>query len=666
MTESVDYSLYRVHELHPNRIAVVYGDRSCTFLQLHDSIKAYASYLRSVGVERGDKVALWGYGSINWLVAFFGIVRAGGVAVLVNHSLRIEDVTPLLQIANARFLVCGDTVASREVPNAMELVAHAAGIPEDHCIVANTSRLDLVEQYEHGDTSNVDGLDRTALDETAFIIFTSGTTSLPKAVQLSRAALMYDARGFSDVLGDAMGLTVLCGAPLFHILGLLVANAYLAHGGTVILPANNKPQTIANTIAAHDVTDMVAVGAIYVGLEGVPTFEQDVSPRLRLCMIAGGMSTPVQMMRMECNFANATFINMYGLSESAPLTMVSPSDLVDLRAYTVGRALDGVTLRITDGEGNELPAGEVGEVWAQSPGLTNGYLGLPAEDQPFDSQGWLHTGDLGLVDENGYLYLSGRAKELIIRGGENIVPSEVESEILKLPNIADAKVMGAPHPSLGESVEACVTLKDASVPFSENEVRAQLLERLPRFKVPSHVFCYDEFPLLANGKLNVRELRANMLNKVLRAQFGEELAGGIRVFDLVIRSMRYTITAVSSMLAELASHAGFSHNYISRVKRAVEEIMAERTVDAYETAGDIRVMLTLAPDFIRISFSDDGAEYYIDKRKESSFNAKIVLGSVDNFRTYHKDGKPIYCMDFLYERDMDILDFLVKGRLEEQ
>lgn len=658
------HSLRKNYELFPERTAVVYGERSCTYRQFHDALRGFGARLRAMGMQPGDKVALWGYGSINWLIAFYGIVRAGGVAVLVNFSLRTEDVTQLLQIGDAKFLVCGDTVASRTAPDTMERVASATGIPTERCLAINTSRYDLVELYEHADASNLDDFAHSASEETSFIIFTSGTTSLPKAVQLSSAALKFDTVGFTGVLGEAMGQTVLCGAPLFHILGLLIANAYLACGGTVVLPANNKPDTIAAAIEHYGVTDMVAVGAIYIALQDTATFAQSVSPHLRLCMIAGGMSTPVQMMRLELNYEHATFINMYGLSESAPLTMVSPNDMVDVRAHTVGRALDGVELRIVDGEGRALPAGEVGEVWAKSPGLTNGYLGLSAEEQPFDEAGWLHTGDLGYVNEKGYLYLSGRAKELIIRGGENIVPSEIEEELLKAENIQDAKVMGAPHPSLGESVEACVTLKDKAVAFDENATRSELMGRLPRFKVPSHIFCYDAFPLLANGKIDARGLRADMLNKVVRGQLGEQLAGGLRLFDLTIRSMRFAIPPVSSMLSELASFAGFSTEYSMRIMRAVEEMLTERAMNAYDTVGDIRITLTLGPEFLRIAFSDDGAEYFIDKRKDTSMAAKIILGSVDDFRTYHIDGKPIYCMDFLYEADMDILDFLLKGRTE--
>ena len=138
-----------------------------------------------------------------------------------------------------------------------------------------------------------------------------------------------------------------------------------------------------------------------------------------------------------------------------------------------------------------------------------------------------------------------------------------------------------------------------------------------------------------------------------------------RVFDLVIRSMRYSIPPVSSMLSELAEFAGFSPSYTKRVMLAVEEMLAERAMDAYETVGDIHVRLTLWQEYLRISFSDDGSEYFIDKRKETSMNAKIILGSVDNFRTLYKNGKPVYCMDFLYEKDMDILDFLIKGQTDE-
>ena len=201
-------------------------------------------------------------------------------------------------------------------------------------------------------------------DATAFIIFTSGTTSQPKAVQISQKALSFDADAFNANIGEYAGHSVCVAVPLFHILGLLMSYAYLCRGATVCLPANYKTETLIREIDAYRISDMAAVSAIYLSLADAEGFDKNVVPNLHLCMIAGGMSTPVQMMRLELQYANATFINMYGQSEAAPLTMVRPSDMVEKCAQTVGKAIEGMDIRISDGKGGFLPQGEIGEVVA--------------------------------------------------------------------------------------------------------------------------------------------------------------------------------------------------------------------------------------------------------------------------------------------------------------
>jgi fatty-acyl-CoA synthase len=373
------------------------------------------------------------------------------------------------------------------------------------------------------------------------------------------------------------------------------------------------------------------------------------------------MSTPVQMMRLELDFERATFINMYGQSEGAPLTMVRPSDLVELRASTVGRAVDGVELRIAGLDGSTLPIGEVGEVLARGVCLMNGYEGLPTDDQAIDADGWLHTGDLGYLDPEGYLRLAGRIKDVIIRGGENISPSEIETELAAIDGVADAKVMGAPHAILGESVEACVIAQDAA-PFDAGRVLEALRSRMPRYKVPAHIFAFSEFPLNVNGKLDQRALYLSMLGKLHGIEVDEELAGGITVFEITVKNSSYAIGPVTSLVNDLVSDIRYKRRRAARIRLAVEEMLIERIMYAYSGAGDIRVRIALMPEWLRVSFSDDGAEYVIDKRRDTSTSARIILGSVDNFHTERRGGRPEYCMDFLYDGDLDVKGFLVKDK----
>ena len=341
------------------RLAIVTGHEAVTYWEFDAAVAGFAAYLHEMGVAKGDRVALWGYNSVNWLVAFFGIVRAGGVAALVNYSLSVDETATLLRDVQARFVVFGDNGQTKSRDDVVEALSYAAGIDRENFVDVRASVCDLVETCVH-----LEGLPEQRMPnedaDTAFIIFTSGTTSRPKAVCISQQALSMDVHALMAGLEGTMGAAVCVGVPTFHILGLLVSFVYLSYGSTVCLPANYQAETLAEMISEYEVSDMVAVGAVYQRLSEAKDFGTQVVPHVQLSLIAGGMSTPVQMMRLELAFAHATFINMYGLSEGAPLTMVRPSDLVERRAQTVGRAVEGVELRIMGEDGSTRASGEVG------------------------------------------------------------------------------------------------------------------------------------------------------------------------------------------------------------------------------------------------------------------------------------------------------------------
>ena len=646
---------------YPSRPAIVGDGKSWTYAEMRRGINGLSKKLREMGVEKGSRVALWSYNSANWLIAFFAVVQSGGTAVLLNYSMSAQEAGELLSMTETGFLLCGDNAETKKNPNAMQKLAALAGIEESHCLDIRPSSLDWTKALQTG-AEETDARTEAEANDTAFIIFTSGTTSKPKAVQISQQALSFDADAFNGNIAEYAGRGVCVAVPLFHILGLLMSYAYLCRGATVCLPANYKPDTLLREIDAYRLSDMAAVGAVYLALAEAEGFEENAVPYLHLCMIAGGMSTPVQMMRLELQFANATFINMYGQSEAAPLTMVRPGDLVEKRAQTVGKAIEGLDIRISDGKGGFLPDGEIGEVVARGNNLMNGYDRLPREKQPIDENGWLHTGDLGYFDPEGFLHLSGRIKDVIIRGGENISPSEIEAALNQLENVREAKVMGAPHPIYGESVEACVTMLNGGDDFDPEQIKASLRTKIARFKIPSHIFLYDQFPLNVNGKLDQRALHADMLTRIKRLAVDEELAGGVTVFDVVVKNSGYAIVPVTSLVSELASSVGFGRRRVLSIRLAVEEMLTERITDAYSAAGNIRVKITLMPEWLRVSFSDSGAEYFIDKRRDTSMSAKIILKAVSDFHTDYPDGKPIYCMDFLYENEFSIQEFLLKSK----
>ena len=221
--------------------------------------------------------------------------------------------------------------------------------------------------------------------------------------------------------------------------------------------------------------------------------------------------------------------------------------------------------------------------------------------------------------------------------------------------------MGAPHAIYGESVEACITTHGAT-PFDEGRVLEALRTRMPRYKVPAHVFSYSEFPLNVNGKLDQRALYVSMLGKLREIEVDEELAGGITVFEITVKNSSYAIGPVASLVDDLANTIGYGRRRVSKIRLAVEEMLIERIMYAYSGAGDIRVRVALMPEWLRVAFSDDGAEYVIDKRKDTSTSARIILGSVDNFHTEKRGGRPEYYMDFLYDDDLDVKGFLLRDK----
>lgn len=644
---------------YPERPAIVGKGFSYSYSEVLHSINAFSRILTDKGIGKGTNVALWGFNSANWLIDFFAVVRAGGTAVLLNYSAALNDAAELLNMTKTKYLIFGDNARTIKDPEAISSLMRMTSIPEENCIDIRNSAVDLCKSL----TDSPEGPETRTGDEyneTAVIIFTSGTTSLPKAVQNSQRAITTNSNAFLAGIGEHAGNSICVAVPLFHILGLLMSYSYLRIGATVCLPSDYKPQTIAEQIGTHKVSDMAAVGAIYLGLAEYEGFQESVVPNAKLCMIAGGMSTPVQMMRLELEFANAIFINMYGQSEAAPISMVRPSDLVEKRAQTVGRPVETLDVRFYDPKKGFLEKGEVGEIVAKGPGLMNGYFGLPKEKQPIDDQGWLHTGDLGYLDDDGFIHLAGRIKDIIIRGGENISPSEIESALNQIPTIKEAKVMGAPHQIYGESVEACAIPFDSSAPFDPEEIKEELKAKLARYKIPSHIFKYDRFPLNENGKIDQRSLYANMLSKLKLLNIEDELQGGIVVFDITVKNSNYAIVPVTSLIEELAKDIGFSPKKAASIRLAVEEMLTERIQDSYAGVGNIRIKVSLMSDWLRVSFSDTGTEYCIDKRLDTSLSAKIILAAVDNFHTDRLSGKPIYCMDFLYQSEVKITDFLMR------
>lgn len=497
-----------------NRTAVVYDAQSYTYGELRSAVELCASDLMARGVKPGDHVGLWSYNSINWIIAMFAIIRVGGVAVLANYNMTGEFAAPLLDYADVRFLVYGLNRDTHQDSLAGEKLAKAIGCGGKTYCFAET---DYKARLERGERPAALPEEDRDPNRDAVIIFTTGTTAMPKAVLLSQKSVLNNAVGAFHHLKQELDKHDSCciSLPLFHSYGLTVMVGAIMIGKTTHLISRLKPEEIINTISKYHTGMLCCVSLLVLGMISSERFKGEVAPYLRMCVLGGEFADAQQIIRMNNAYPDIAIIVGYGQTEAGPIISLNqPNDTVENRAHTVGTVLDGTKIRIVDPQSGELRAqGEVGEVQIQSDSLMNGYYKIIPEKQAIGADGWLRTGDLGYMDESNHLHLTDRLKNIIIKNGENISPSEIEKGLLRCEGVKQACVIGAPSPICGEEIEACLTMMDG-YRFNENAIRTQLMKYIIKFKMPEHFFIYDTFPMNDSGKVSVRELRKNMLNRM--------------------------------------------------------------------------------------------------------------------------------------------------------
>lgn len=645
----------------PDRVAVCSGNTSYTYKELDRISDVYAAKIMEMGIEKGDHVALWGYNSANWYLTFVSIIKAGAVAVLLNYSLPVKDLAELVSYTDSKFIFYGNNRELSKDLDAAKNLAKFSGLSEDRLFNYADETLDfkkyINEDVDVGKVTAITQTDDTRRD--AVIIFTTGTTAMPKAVLLSQYGIINDGISYGAKYKEVRGESICNTLPMFHSFGLMVVNLYIHDGRTVYLHELIKPEEIVKVVSTYKTPDISGVGAVYTALVEHPEFDIKVIPSVRICLIGGSVSTPAFLMRLEDKFTHAVFLNGYGQTEASPaVTNSSPTDPIEKRAASVGSVQEGIEVKIWDKEKGILKAGEVGEVVIRGFVVMNGYYKLPKEKQPIDEDGWLHTGDLGCLDEDNFLHLTGRIKDIIIKSGENISPAEIEQKIIEMDCIKEVKVMGAPHPVTSESIEACVVLYDGKT-FDEEEMISYLKTKISKFKIPSHFFVFDEFPLLGNGKLDARTLKSMMLMRLKRLRLERKLEKGLHVNTTIVNNDTLAISPILGLIGTFTKEMRFTEKRSSEITEAVEALLKERILNAYVDVGQITIQIVLYKDCMRVQFSDQGDKFFVEENEVAVNTAKTILKNVSN---YKKDSDPkggsVYSLDFNWEDDFNLLDFL--------
>ncbi|WP_137872695.1 long-chain fatty acid--CoA ligase [Rhodococcus sp. Q] len=478
---------------HGDRVAVKMDDAELTYTQLEALAAKVAGWLRELGIEPGDRVALSLPNIPQMPVLYYGVLWAGGVVVPTNPLYKSREFAHVLRDSGAKAFFAWNAVDEEAGKGAAE-----AGVT--YVSVDPASFLAELGTYEA-----VEGVDRDA-DDTAVILYTSGTTGAPKGAELTHANMMRNAEisASESIAGMSAGDVVFGGLPLFHVFGqTTMMNAAVLTGATLTLLPRFDPAKALEVIARDKVTQMGGVPTMYVALSQFPDRGDYDTSSLRRC-VSGGSALPVEVLGAFEEAYDAPILEGYGLSETSPVAAFNHADR-ERKAGSVGQPIDGVELKLIDAEWNEVPDGEDGEIAISGHNVMKGYFGNPEATASAIRDGWFRTGDIGRRDEDGYYYIVDRAKDMIIRGGYNIYPREIEEVLYAHPAVGSVAVVGIPHETHGEEVAAVVIPKPGQT-LTENEVREFAKERVAAYKYPRVVRIVSELPLGPTGKILKRAI----------------------------------------------------------------------------------------------------------------------------------------------------------------
>ncbi|WP_020406804.1 long-chain-fatty-acid--CoA ligase [Hahella ganghwensis] len=497
----------------PEKEAVVCGDIRLTFAQLRDTTNQIANGLIAAGIQPGDRIALSCPNLHFFPLAYFGIVKAGAVVVPLNILLSSQEIAYHLADSEAKGFICFE--GSQELPfgprgweafNNSPHCQHFWLIDSGAALVSDTTVEHFSGLLENpATTTDV----ATQADDTVVVLYTSGTTGKPKGAELTHANIFLNVVQFARLSHAQTEDNQLVVLPLFHTFGQTVQMCgSLYNGNKMVLIPRFEPQAVVDAMLKEKITVFCGVPTMYWALLHNVDISEDqveqIRSTLRLCG-AGGSSLPLEIIKgFEAKF-HVPILEGYGLSETSP---VASFNLLDKprKPGSVGMPIWGVDIRIVDTENQELPRGEKGEIIIRGHNVMKGYLNRPDATAEAIRNGWFHSGDIGYMDEEGYIFIVDRVKDMIIRGGYNVYPRELEETILEHPAISLAAVVGIPDDQYGEEVKAFVILNEGSN-LTDEELISWCKERMAAFKYPRLVEIRESLPMTATGKILKRELK---------------------------------------------------------------------------------------------------------------------------------------------------------------
>jgi long-chain acyl-CoA synthetase len=494
--------------------------QSCTYAELDGAITKFASGLEKLGVNQGDHIALLLGNSPHFVISLYGALRLGVTVIPVNPIYTADEIGYILNNGDVKAVVALDLatplvekmhsylpkiehyVFCETVPNSM--------IPSEMEKLTVFPKMKSFTEIVAAGELTFQGPELQD-DDTALILYTSGTTGKPKGAMLTHRNLYSNAKDTGDYLKMNTDDRVVTVLPMFHVFCLTVAlNAPLLSGATLLIAPKFSPKEIFELVKEKQATIFAGVPTMYNFLLQYPDGNPEDLKSLRLC-ISGGASMPVALLTNFEQKFNVLVSEGYGLSEASPVTCFNPLDR-PRKPGSIGTSILHVENKVQNELGEEVPVGEVGELIVRGPNVMKGYYKMPEETAASIRNGWLHTGDLARMDEDGYFYIVDRKKDIILVGGYNVYPREVEEVIYNHPEIVEAAVLGVPDPNLGEGVKAYVVRK--SPELTEEQLLYYCKEHLAKYKIPTSIEFIEELPKNTTGKILRRALKAQVTQTV--------------------------------------------------------------------------------------------------------------------------------------------------------
>lgn len=494
---------------YPEKVALVDGDRRLTFSEINRRVNCLSNALLTLGVRRGDRICMRAKNCTQWFEFFFAAAKCGAIAVPVNPFLKAQEFSYMIQDSGSQVLFIQET----DIPFCRSLPLADLGVRHIICLEKGEEGFQDYEKLLQ-DASPAEVTTDVKEDEPAMIVYTSGTTGPPKGVTISHRNSLTDTRHIvMEMLIEHHHVFLLL-FPFFHTAAISQMFRVWYVGATQVLSPSTNPLDILKTIDREKITDVIIVPTLLNALCNLSEFKQYDISSLRL-ITYGAAVMPIEQLRRAATMLECGFLQILGTTETAPCVTALrvgdhrealESEAKSHRLASCGRAMVGVETRVMDAQGRDVPVGAIGELCVRGENVMLGYWNKPAETAASIRDGWYHTGDLVKQDEENYIYIVDRIKDIIISGGENISSREVEEVIYRHPAVLEASVIGVPDPHWGEAILAVVVPKDGAI-ISEKEIVDLCKENLAPFKKPKSVVFAEALPKNPTGKILKTELR---------------------------------------------------------------------------------------------------------------------------------------------------------------